>query len=216
MGVYPTNVEASPEAMANYAMVSMMLMSLHRREETGTKAVLYYPGVFDTEMRQRLGDWSLGLDYTSYDHVLVAGHHAEAGQHHFLTTDVVADVFGPGAGIYCQVHARHTGEQASWTAQKAQELELDVVELFVPAFHLPRAYLTTLKAFIKAGIDKDVLLLPRALPMDPVAALPMVPPFEDGGYMQRELVGGEAHKMLAYIADVATLAELEQYLVHHL
>ncbi len=202
--------------MANYAMVSMMLNSLSRVQAEGQSAILYYPGVFDTKMREHLQDWANDVFSEAYDYVLVAGHHAEAGQHHFLTTDMVAGVFGPGVGIYCQVHAKHTGEQASWTAQRAQELELDVIELFVPAFHLPRAYLTTLKGLIKAGIDKDVLLLPRALPMDPVVALPMVPPFEDGGYMQRELVGGEAHKLLAYVDDVATLAELEQYLVHHL
>jgi hypothetical protein len=73
-----------------------------------------------------------------------------------------------------------------------------------------------LKALIKAEIAQDVLLLPRALPMNPVLPLPMVPPFEEDVYIQSELVGGEAKKMLAYTADVATLAELEQYLAIHL
>ena len=216
MGVYPKNIEASAEAMANYAMVSMLLNSLSRVQAEGDSAVLYYPGVYDTRMKERLGDWASNLADEHYDHVLVAGHHAEAGQHAFLTPEVVMEVFGPGVGIYCQVHAAHTGEQASWTAQRADELRLDVIELFVPAFHLPRAYLTTLKALIKANIHRNVLLLPRALPMNPVVALSMVPPFEDGGYTQAELVGGEAKKMLAYVDDVATLAELEQYLALHL
>lgn len=182
----------------------------------GHSAVLYYPGVYDTNMKERLEDWARDLFAEQYDYVLVAGHHAETGQYALLTSHAGADAFGPGVGIYCQLYAAHTAEQASWTAARAEELQLDVIKLFVPSFHLPRAYLTTVRALTTAGIDKDVLLLPRALPMNPVEALPMVSPFEDGGYMQRELVGGEAYKMLDYHADVATLAELEQYLAQHL
>lgn len=219
MRVYPKNVEASPEAMANYAMVSMMMGSLSKvSANAGTDAVLYYPGVFDTDMSHRMNEWWQNSLPRLFHYVLVAGHHAEAGQHAHLTEDALKHVFEGRTTdpIHSQVHAAHTGEQASWSARMFAELDLEVIELYVPAFHLPRAYLTTVKALNKADIQRQVLLLPRALPMNPDAALPMVPPFEDGFYTQAELVGGEAKKMLDYTADVASLAELKEYLALHL
>jgi hypothetical protein len=219
VGVYPIRAIASLKAIENYAAVTMMLSSLSHKSANGnTDAVLYYPGLFDTNMRGSLQNWADDMPAIDkmYRYVLVAGTHPESGQHEHLAVSVLCEVFGVMDGNYSQVHAKHTGSQAEWFVRMAQELDLEVVALFAPAFHLPRAYLTTVKALCKAGIEHQVLLLPRALPMSPVAVLRMLPPFEDGVYTQMALVRGEAHKILAYTDDVATLGELEQYLGLHL
>jgi hypothetical protein len=219
VGTYLTNVEASPEALLNYATVSMILSGLSGKTiASNTSAVLYYPGIFDTDVKGNVQKWAkiLSASKHAYNHVLVAGHHKESGQHAYLEMSALQAIFGNSLIIRSQVKGETTNVQAAWVAGQVQELKLTAVELYVLPFHLPRAYQTIVKSFYKAGIVENVLLLPRALPLNSLDKMPMTPPYAGGFYSQQELVGGEAKKMLDYKDDVATLKELEQYLALHL
>jgi hypothetical protein len=80
--------------------------------------------------------------------LLVAGYHEEDVVTKTLTQDTIFDAYGieRREGVHTQGHARHTGEQAAWVAEKVAELGISSIALHVPAFHMPRNYLTVLEA----------------------------------------------------------------------
>ncbi|RLK25901.1 DUF218 domain-containing protein [Micromonospora sp. M71_S20] len=102
--------------------------------------------------------------------------------------------------------APHTGRQAAWIADQAQGLGLASLALAVSPYHLPRAYLTVLKA-----LDRKSLRLP-VIPV-PVAVSPDTPVPETGATAY-DLVPGEVKRILTYMDEdqIATLGELQQYL----
>ncbi|MFG2008527.1 ElyC/SanA/YdcF family protein [Micromonospora sp. NPDC048868] len=102
--------------------------------------------------------------------------------------------------------APHTGRQAAWIADRARGLGVASLALVVSPYHLPRAYLTVLKA-----LDRRNLRLP-VIPV-PVAVSPDTPVPETGATAY-DLVPGEVKRILTYMDEdqVATLGELQQYL----
>ncbi|MFV2114805.1 ElyC/SanA/YdcF family protein [Micromonospora sp. LOL_025] len=102
--------------------------------------------------------------------------------------------------------APHTGRQAAWIAEQAQGLGIASLALAVSPYHLPRAYLTVLKA-----LDRKNLRLP-VIPV-PVAVSPDTPVPETGATAY-DLLPGEVKRILTYMDEgqVSTLGELQQYL----
>ncbi|MGK5739890.1 hypothetical protein [Micromonospora sp. URMC 103] len=110
-------------------------------------------------------------------------------------------------GVHLQGEpAPHTGLQAAWIADRAEELGLTSLALSVSPYHLPRVYLTVLKALGRKALR--VALVP-----DPVAIPPHVaaPETHANAY---DLLPGEAVRILRYADEgwVATLDELQHYL----
>jgi hypothetical protein len=111
-------------------------------------------------------------------------------------------------GVVIQAEpAPNTGLQAAWIAGQVRALGIGGLGLVVSPYHLPRAYLTVLKTFIDSGIRLPIIPVPAAVaPHTPVP---------ETGATAYDLVPGEVKRTLSYMdmGWVATLGELEQYLV---
>ncbi|WP_433384627.1 hypothetical protein [Micromonospora sp. KLBMP9576] len=110
-------------------------------------------------------------------------------------------------GVCLQVGpAPDTGRQAAWIVDRVQGLGITSLALAVSPYHLPRAYLTVLKALDRCGLRLPLIPVP-------VAVCPDTPVPETGGTAY-DLLPGEVMRILTYTDRgwVATLGELQQYL----
>ncbi|MEV4982070.1 hypothetical protein [Micromonospora sp. NPDC053811] len=102
--------------------------------------------------------------------------------------------------------APNTGLQAAWIAAEVKESGITSLALSVSAYHLPRVYLTVLKALSRSGIRIPVM--PDPVPVSPDRAAP------ETRATAYDLLPGEVERILRYNARgwVATLEELQRYL----
>ncbi|RKN20183.1 hypothetical protein D7147_13955 [Micromonospora musae] len=102
--------------------------------------------------------------------------------------------------------APNTGLQAAWIAAHVEELDIASLALAVSAYHLPRVYLTVLKALSRGGIR--IPLVPDPVPVAPDAAAP------ETRATAYDLLPGEVERILRYAEKgwVATFEELLVYL----
>lgn len=110
-------------------------------------------------------------------------------------------------GVHLQPEpAPNTSLQAEWIAQQVQDRGISGLALAVSPYHLPRAYLTVLKAFIGHGIRLPLIPDPVAVPPDT--------PVPESGSTAYDLVPGEVKRILTYMDKgwVATPEELRRYL----
>lgn len=110
-------------------------------------------------------------------------------------------------GVHLQVEpAPNTGLQAAWIAIQVEALGITSLALAVTPYHLPRVYLTVLKALSRSGIR--VPLIPDPVPVSPDTAAPET---QATAY---DLLPGEAERIVTYMDKgwVATLEELQGYL----
>ncbi|WP_245675528.1 hypothetical protein [Micromonospora halophytica] len=110
-------------------------------------------------------------------------------------------------GVHLQSEpAPNTGLQAAWIAGQVEALGITSLALAISPYHLPRVYLTVLKALSRGGIR--IPLVP-----DPVPILPDTPAPETGATAY-DLLPGEAERIVRYMDEgwVATLPELQRHL----
>lgn len=110
-------------------------------------------------------------------------------------------------GVHLQAEpAPHTGLQGAWIAHQVEALDITSLALTVSPYHLPRVYLTVLKALSRGGIRVPVI--PDPVPVSPDTASPET---QATAY---DLLPGEAERILTYMNKgwVATLEELQGYL----
>jgi len=110
-------------------------------------------------------------------------------------------------GVHLQAEpAPNTSLQAEWIVQQVQERGITSLALAVSPYHLPRAYLTVLKAFIDSDIRLPLVPLPVAVSPDT--------PVPETGSTAYDLIPGEVQRIIAYAEKgwVATPDELRQYL----
>ncbi|TNH26603.1 hypothetical protein FHG89_20445 [Micromonospora orduensis] len=159
-------------------------------------------------------EWRLTQGIRSWEanprvrHLLVAnGNPAEA-----TYTDITLDhLRGLGLrridGVVLQTEpAPNTGLQADWIVRQVRDLNIASLALVVSPYHLPRAYLTVLKAASRAGVRLPVIPVPVAV--DPHTPVP------ETGATAYDLMGGEVRRILTYQGAgwVATTDELQQHL----
>jgi hypothetical protein len=101
--------------------------------------------------------------------------------------------------------APNTGLQAAWIAEQVWALGVRSLALAVSPYHLPRAYLTVLKALADLGVR--IPLIPAAVPVPPHHAAPET---SATGY---DLVPGEMRRILRY-ADAGWLSTAEELRVY--
>ena len=70
------------------------------------------------------------------------------------------------SGVFTQIHA--DAHQVQWTAEMVREHGVHSLTITAPAYHLPRAYLTMLKALW----ESPVVLIPDPTPLSPLAIVP--------------------------------------------
>ena len=110
-------------------------------------------------------------------------------------------------GVWIQSEpAPNTALQAAWIVDQIENLNIHDLALVVSPYHMPRVYLTVLKAMNRRGVRVPVIPAPVAVPPDRT-----VP--ESGG-TAHDLLPGEVHRILKYIDEgwVATPEELRHYL----
>ena len=112
-------------------------------------------------------------------------------------------------GVHTQIHADNTPDQATWIMSKVRELGIQSLAISAPPYHLPRAYLTVLAAFRKAGISaSDCMLIPFPTPMSPYYHVP------EAEVMAVEMIPAEYERIMRYMqkGDVANMGELLEYI----
>lgn len=185
---------------------------------------LVYMGVFDRDVRETFeiafAEWG---SFGDAKHFLIAGQHEEARQRQFLEARLLQArmlkyLGEQGITVHSQVEADFTPPQAKWAAERFAELGLEAMALGAFSAHLPRAFLTQLRAFDRRG--ERVVLLPWLMPRDPFRKARLTEPWGRESFSMVGLHPGEAARIRAYsygkIAagqdhDVATLKELEAY-----
>lgn len=109
-------------------------------------------------------------------------------------------------GVETQVSAEHTRDQALWLAGRLKSLNIKSAAFFVTHWHLPRAYMTLLKALLDQGIKLPVC--PVAVPTPPSS---LVPEYNETVVA---MSAGEAERIKKYqeLGHVTSLKELTDYL----
>lgn len=148
------------------------------------------------------------------DPLLVAGYHEESVVAERFTRETFFKAYdvGPSANVILQGHARHTGEQASWVADQVEKFDAESVALYVPAFHMPRNYLTVLEAFRRKGMM--VSIIPALTPILLYSEVVLDPKTGERNQTQLDRMQHEAMGLINYAkpkgdgspGDVATAA----------
>jgi hypothetical protein len=109
--------------------------------------------------------------------------------------------------VIVKAHAYHTMEQADWMVEKVGELGITSLALVAPPYHEVRAFLTLLKAFLRAGVE-PIPMIPYGIP----ESLETISPEQDESMW--DMQPGEFDRIRKYRLKgwVATLAELRAYL----
>lgn len=110
-------------------------------------------------------------------------------------------------GVHVQAEpAPNTGLQAEWIADRVGALGITSLALSVSAYHLPRVFLTVLRALDRRGLR--VRLVPDPVPVPPDAAAP------ETGATGYDLLPGEVERILSYAGKgwLATPEQLRHYL----
>ena len=147
------------------------------------------------------------------EHLVVLGHHKEAGTRNDLTAPAIWTQLGlsddDSLQIHSQIEAFHAGDQAVWLWNLVTELGLEALALYVPGFHLSRFYLTALRHMNKRGLR--IPLLPWQEPVNPTGDFKLAFTNVDQWESHVDLALGDAAKILQYVDDVATYDELKDY-----
>ena len=121
---------------------------------------------------------------------------------------LVGDVGVNPTRIQLDDDPQNTREQAVSIAEMAKENEWGQVLLVASTYHLPRAFLTVLKAVKEAGLDEELRVIP--VPASHVAWSEAPPDM----YQPRiELLDRECAKVDEYADHVCTYAEGVEYLL---
>lgn len=110
-------------------------------------------------------------------------------------------------GVCIQQNARHTREQADWLIGRVSEKNTASVALHVSPYHLLRAYLTTVKAFARNGVD-PVPIIPVPVRVAPSMVIPETGNTGWGSFP------GEAARIERYqeSGDIANHEQLRRYI----
>lgn len=107
--------------------------------------------------------------------------------------------------VYSQLEASNTKNQAEWILFMVKEFDIRSLAIFAPAYHLPRAYLTILKTFLKSNFRIVLVPVPVCIPPDTI--------IPESGIDSWGMFPGEMERIVTYQkkGDVATLDELKEY-----
>jgi uncharacterized SAM-binding protein YcdF (DUF218 family) len=141
-------------------------------------------------------------------HLLVANGNPAERTYAEITLDRLRSLgLRRASGVHLQAEpAPNTGLQAAWIVQQVQARGITSLALAVSPYHLPRLYLTVLKAFTRSGVRLPMIPLPVAVPPET--------PVPETGATAYDLVPGEIKRILTYLDQgwVATPEDVRQYL----
>lgn len=164
----PRNSHAGSSTLeSKFFAIGVEILSIPRTDAilSQVDAIVAWPGiVLDLAVKHAVLRWNKNCG----KHLLVAGYHEpEVAEAQFALENVGRTMgLTRFENVHSQVHAGHAGMQAAWVAEKVQELDIKSFALYVPAFHLPRATLTTIESLRRLGIRVPIIPVPT--PMDPL------------------------------------------------
>jgi uncharacterized SAM-binding protein YcdF (DUF218 family) len=180
-----------------------MILSLPRPGAVDALAVLSGQGE-QWRLTHAIRLWE---DSPAVGHLLVANGNPAESSYVELTVDYLRGLgLRRVGGVRVQAQpAPNTGLQAAWIAEQVAG-GIGGLALVVSAYHLPRAYLTVLKALLDRGIRVPVLPVPVAVAPDA--------PVPETGADAYDLIPGEVQRILAYVKQgwVASPQQLRDYL----
>lgn len=142
------------------------------------------------------------------NHLLVANGNPREATYRELTLPYLRDLgLSRLDGVLLQTGpAPHTGLQAAWIADRVGELGITSLGLTVSPYHLPRVYLTVLRALDERGLR--IALVPDPVTVPPHTAVP------ETHATAYDLLPGEAARIVRYADSgwLASLDDLKRYL----
>ena len=190
----------------------MLVYSMLRWEDLDLHAIATLPGLGELErVRDVLGIWEDNDDPLQY--CLIAGHNMREKTAFPLDIPNLQKKFGYGrvAGLISQGHAEHTGDQASWLADRIQELKLRNLGHFAPQYHLLRSWRTLIKEVVfRRGVWIPIYPLP--IMASPFVIIPEYQPEDQIAKWQ--MIPGELERIRRYEAEgfITTFEETMQYI----
>lgn len=165
----PHHIGAATDESKFFA-IAVQMLSIPRTNDVlkEADALVAWPGIaLHAAVRHAIDYWHNGFGKR---HLLVAGYHESDVANCWFTPESMPTALNltRTSGVHTQVNASHAGEQAAWVAKKVEELGITSFALYVPAFHLPRAMLTTLESLRRLGIQIPIIPVPTpASPFEP-------------------------------------------------
>ncbi|GAA4249994.1 hypothetical protein [Dactylosporangium darangshiense] len=188
-----------------------MVLTLPGAAAQRLDAVAVLTGQGETwRLAHAVGDWEAR---PARRHLLVATTNAREATYEDVTLDSLRGLgLRRVSGVHIQGEAAaDTGVQAAWVAAQVRELGITGLALAVSPYHLPRAYLTVLRACEDAGVRIPLLPLPVAVAPD--ATVP------ESGASAWDMVAGEMRRIIEYtdrgwVADPELLRRYLAWLWH--
>lgn len=192
------------------AALAMLVYSLPRIQ--GQDAIAGLAGLGEPE---RVGEvlrmWE--APFSQARHCLIAGHNTQERAAFSLAIPDLQQRFGlcKVHGLATQLHADHTKHQAQWLAEQIQAKGIRSMRLYLPAYHLLRAWRTVIKQVVfTKGIR--IPILPVPLTVSPFALIPEYQP--EQSFSKWDMIPGELERIRRYETkgDIATYDETLQYI----
>lgn len=162
---YPSGGHSgAPTPESRLAGIDRLIAGIPTDRHQDVDAVVAFPGiVLDRAVQHAANDWNTGIG----DYFLVAGYHEPEVAEKLFGPEKLAETYGLvyRDDLHSQVHALHASEQARWVAEKVKDLGITSLGLYVPNFHLPRVFLTTLESMRRLGVP--AVMIPMPTPMSP-------------------------------------------------
>lgn len=187
-------------------VMAMMAYSLPRNIDR-VDAMAVYPGMGEIErVTDVVGDWNRSI---SARHLFVGGVYEAEDTFDRLTEERLKEsTYGLRRtdGVVIQQKANHTKEQADWIAAEVKARDIASLALYAPAYHLLRAYATTVKSMDNADVRIPIIPMPTRVSPDSVSA--------ETGMNTWEMAPAEMERIAKYQekGDVATKEELQDYI----
>ena len=174
------------------------------------EALVVFPGMGE-DWRVTMAKRWWSQENTPARFLIIAGHNHNEKTTKILTPEVLRRPpfnLEKLEGVLIEGEVSNTKEQALQVLARVREFNLKSLALFTSPYHLPRAYLTLLKIFLKAN-SPEIAIIPAPVMISPDITIPEL------RTSAWEAFAGEARRIKEYQAkgDVATLNELRGYLV---
>ena len=198
-------IDAEPGV--EFGVMTAMILSIPQKVED-VEAIIIFPGMGETWL---ITDPVKRLENGAAATLLImAGQNPEEKYFECRDEARLRDHYGVPANIHilAQIRARHTKEQANWIAEQLKERGVATAALSVSPFHITRAYLTVLASLYTLDLEKQVVLIPAPVRINPSQVTP------ETGANAWDMCPAEWPRIADYQkkGDVASLEQLKQYL----
>lgn len=150
----PAGKMGEPTTASLYFAINQLIADIPEPKELVDTIVVFPGAILNAAMAAAARNIEYS-DFPALKHLVVAGYHVEEVGHEQFDTDslkrIEFDFSEPEVTIDTQIVAHHPGDQARWCVEMLKMRGSKVVALFVPGFHMTRAYLLMIEAMRREG-----------------------------------------------------------------